>query len=68
MLLIKKDYKNIKTKKRSYNAEILNYFNRELQLKYAESTIRKKLNDLLTELKEFQLVTTLVLEFEKNRI
>ena len=64
MLLIKKDYKNIKTKKRSYNAEILNYFNRELQLKYAESTIRKKLNDLLTELKEFQLVTTLVLEFE----
>ena len=68
MLLIKKDYKNIKTKKRFYNAEILNYFNRELQLKYAESTIRKKLNDLLTELKEFQLVTTLVLEFEKNRM
>ena len=46
----------------SYNIEILNSFNRELQLNDREFTIRNKLIDLLTELKGFKFVTKLVLE------
>ena len=48
-----------------YNIEILNYFNPELQLKDAESTIRDKQKDLLTEFKGFKFVATLLLEFQK---
>ena len=33
----------------SYNVEILNSFNRELQLKDTESAIKSKLIDLLTQ-------------------
>ena len=43
----------------------MNYFNTELQLKDTDSTIKNKLIDLLSELRGFQFVTTLVLEFKK---
>ena len=49
----------------SYNVKILNSFNSELQLKDVEFSIKNKLIDLLTELKDFTFVTTLVLEFKK---
>ena len=49
-------------------AEILNYFNSELQLKDAEFTIKNKLIDSLSELRGFKFVTTLVLEFKKIEI
>ena len=51
----------------TYNVEILNSFNPELQLKDTESTIKSKLIDLLSELKCFNFVTTLVLVFKNNR-
>ena len=66
--------KNLKIKKRrhafrdyasSHNAGILNYFNPDLQLKDTESAIKNKLKGLLTELKGFKFVTTLVLVFKK---
>ena len=65
--------KNTKTTKRehafkgyanTYNVEILNSFNPELQLKDAESPIKVKLIELLTQLKGFKFVT-LVLVFKK---
>ena len=49
----------------SYNVEILNSFNPELQLKDTESAIKNKLKELLTELRGFKFVTTLVLVFRK---
>ena len=45
--------------------EILNAFNPELQLKDTEFAIRNKPIDLLTEMKRFKYVITLVLEFKK---
>ena len=47
------------------SAEILNSFNSEPQLKDTESTIKNKLMDLFSELKDFKCVTTLVLKFKK---
>ena len=44
----------------SYNAEILNSFNPELQLKDTESAIKSKLIELLTQLKGLKFVTVLV--------
>ena len=61
--------KNLKIKKRrhafrdyasSHNVGILNYFIPDLQLKDTESAIKNKLKGLLTELKGFKFVTTLV--------
>ena len=49
----------------TYNVEILNSFNPELQLKDTESTINSKLIGLLTQLKGFKFVTTLVFVFKK---
>ena len=49
----------------SYNVEVLNSFNPELQLNDTESVITNKLIDLLSELKRFKFVTTIVLEFKK---
>ena len=46
-----------------YNVEILNSFNPELLLKDTESAIKSKLVDLLSQLKGFKFVTTLVLKF-----
>ena len=44
----------------TYNVEILNSFNPELQLKDTESVIKSKLADLLTRLRGIKFVTTLV--------
>ena len=44
----------------SYNIDNLNSFNPELQLTDTESAIRKNLIDLLSHLRRFKLVTTLV--------
>ena len=49
----------------SYNVEILNSFNPELQLRGSESAIKTKLIELLTQLKGFKIVATLVLVFKK---
>ena len=49
----------------SYNVEILKSLNPELQLKDTEPVIKSKLIDLLTQLKGFKFVATLVLEFKK---
>ena len=50
---------------RTYNVEILNSSNPELQLKNTESAIKSKLIKLLTQLRSFKFVTTLVLVFKK---
>ena len=49
----------------SSNVKILNFFNLELQLKGTESAIKNKIKKILTELKGFKFVTTLVLKFKK---
>ena len=49
----------------TYNVEILNYFNSEIQLQDTEYTIKSKLIDSLFELRGFKLVATLVLLFKK---
>ena len=68
--------KNVKITKRenafkgyasTYNVEILNYFNPEQQLKDTESAITSNLIELLTQLKGFRLVITMLLVFKKNR-
>ena len=48
----------------SYNVEMLNSFNPELQLKDTESTIKGKAIELLTQLRDFKFVTTLALVFK----
>ena len=50
-----KDYAN------SYNVEILNSFNPELQLNDTEFAIKTKLIELLTGLRGFKFMITLVL-------
>ena len=69
--------KNVKRAKRahafkgyasSYNAKISTFFNPELELKDAESANKSKLIELLTQLKGFKSVTTLVLVFKKLQI
>ena len=47
------------------NVDNLNSFNPEQQVIDIESTIRNKLIDLLTELRGFKFVATLVKEFKK---
>ena len=49
----------------TYNVEISNSFNPELQLKDNESAIKSKLIQLLTQLKGFKFVATLFLVFKK---
>ena len=49
----------------SYNVDILNSFNSELQRKDTESAVRNKLIDLLSDLRRFKYVTTLFIEFKK---
>ena len=48
----------------TYNVEILNSFNPELQLKDIESAIKSELIKLLSQLRGFKFVTTLVLVFK----
>ena len=43
----------------------MNSFNPELQFKDTESTIKNKQIDLVSELRGFEFVTALVLEFKK---
>ena len=62
---IKKQAHAFKIYASSYTVEILNSFNAELQLKDTESAIKSKLIDLLTQLKSFKFVTTLVLVLNK---
>ena len=66
--------KNAKIIKRSHaykdyastcNVKILNCFNLELRLKNTEFAIRNKLKDLLTKLRGFKFVTTLIIDFRK---
>ena len=47
------------------NVKILDSSNSELQLKDTESAIKKKLIYLLSKLRGFKFVATLVLEFKK---
>ena len=69
--------KNVKITKRkhtfkdfasSYNDNILNSFNSELQLKDIESAIKSKLIDLLNQLKGLKFFPTLVLVFKKYKM
>ena len=48
----------------TFNVQILISFNPGLQLKDTESAIKNKLTKLLTQLKGFKFVTTLLLVFE----
>ena len=50
----------------TYSNEILNYCNAEIQPKDTESTSNNELIDLLTELKGFKFVASLVLELKKR--
>ena len=52
----------------SYIVWISNYFKLELQLTDAESAIKSKLIQLLTQIKTFKFVTTLVLAFNLVKI
>ena len=51
----------------TYSVEISNFLNPELQLKNTESAIKNKLMYLLSRLRRFKFVTTLVLEFQKMK-
>ena len=65
--------KNKKTKRElaskgyasSYNVEILNSINAELQLEDTQSAVKSKLIELLPQLRRFTFVTTLALVFKK---
>ena len=71
------EQKNVKITKKShafknyassYEVEILNSFNSELQLKDNESAIKQKLKKLLTKLRGFNLVTKLILMIKKKKV
>ena len=49
----------------TYNVEILNSFNPEVQLKDTESAVKSKLIELSIQLKGFPFVATLALVFKK---
>ena len=49
----------------TYNVKIINSFNPELQLKDTESAIKNKFKKLLSELRGFKFMATLVLVFKK---
>ena len=49
-----------------YNADILNLFDPELQLINIKPMIKKKLKELLNELKKFKFQTILVLDYKKR--
>ena len=51
-----------------FYVDILFYVNPEPQLKNTESAIKNKLKDLLSELRGFKFVNTLVIEFKKIEI
>ena len=49
-----------------YNAEILNIFDRELQLIRTKLIIQNKLKELLSKLKKIPVQTILVLDYKKR--
>ena len=49
-----------------YNAEILNIFDRELQLIRTKLIIQNKLKELLSKLKKIPVQTILVLDYNKR--
>ena len=49
----------------TYDVEILNSFNHELQLKNNKPAIRNKVKDLMAKLAGSKFVTTWVIEFKK---
>ena len=51
----------------SYNVELLNLFNPDLQLKDTESSIKNNLKRLLSKLRGFTFVTTLILLLKNIR-
>ena len=57
----KKQANDFKDYESFYNVKILIIFNRELQLKDTESVTKSKVTNLLTQLKGFTFVATLVL-------
>ena len=61
---VAKQYHAYKDYASTYNDEILNSFNPELQLEDTQSTITNKLMYLLSEKIGFKFVTTLVLELK----
>ena len=66
MKIIKR-YHAYKVYASTYNVKLLNSFYPELQLEYTASTFRNKLENLLSELRGFKFMATLVLEFRKIR-
>ena len=66
MKIIKR-YHAYKVYASTYNVKLLNSFYPELQLEYTASTVRNKLENLLSELRGFKFMATLVLEFRKIR-
>ena len=50
-----------------YNVEILNIFDRELQLIITNPVIKNKLKELLSEFKKFKVQTILVLDYMKKK-
>ena len=69
-MLNKKKCKNNKTRTfkgfvSTYNVKSLNSFSPELQLKDTKSSTKRKLIELLTQLKGFKFKTTLVLVIKK---
>ena len=50
----------------TYSVKMLTFFNPQLQLKDAESAIKNKLMDTLSELRRFKFVAALVLKFNKT--
>ena len=63
---IRKQSHSYKCNGSTYQVEILDSFNTELQLKNSESAIRNKLKDILIELEVLKFMATLVLEFKKK--
>ena len=49
----------------TYNVDILNYLNLELQVENTEPAVKIKLKDLLSELRGFKFLIKLVLGFKK---
>ena len=52
----------------SYNVEVLNSFNSELQLKDTEYAIKNKLKIQLPEIKGFKFMTILVLMLKRRKV
>lgn len=52
----------------TYDVEVQNSFNPDLQLKDTGSTIRKRLKDFMAELRWFKFVTAMGVDFKKQKV